>query len=61
MKQFENRIILSSDESKKFLHNLSNPNIEARRNLSRTLDWICQHMKVEKTNTGFSVEVEEGS
>lgn len=61
MECFENRIILSSEESQMFLHNLSNPNIETTMNLDRTLTWIDDHMKIQETNHGFSVEVEEGS
>ena len=56
---YENRIVLSAEESTAFRQKMDHPSADAAQNRDRNLDWIAEHMDIQITATGFVVTVSD--
>lgn len=54
---YENRIVLSAEESEVFRQRMDHPDREAVRRRDMHLSWIEEHMEIQVTPTGFIVTV----
>lgn len=56
---YENRIVLSAEESAAFRQKMNHPDVNVERNRDRNLGWIAGHMDIQMTSTGFVVTVSD--
>lgn len=56
---YENRIVLSAEESAVFCQRMNHPDVDAEQSRDQNLAWIAQHMGIQMTATGFIVTVSD--